>query len=103
MSEPKWHISPTKNGKQSGRTHYDIGAADNENIALVYPAEDGDDVTVDRARLFANARETKRQRDMLLTALREVVELSGLPFADHEYGMSAIAVKARAAIAECEE
>lgn len=48
-----WHMSPTLNGKRGGRTHYDIGSDDNENIALVYPAEDGDEITRQRARAIA--------------------------------------------------
>lgn len=56
--------------------HYDIGADDNENIALVYPAEDGDDVTVERARLFADARETRDKLDDLVRAVQNLLEKS---------------------------
>ena len=77
----RWHISPTLAGKPGGRTHYDIGADDNENIALVYPAEDGDDVTVERARLFANARETRDKFDDLVRAVQNLLEKSEV---DHD-------------------
>ena len=75
-------VTPTK--RHGGtmlirRTHYDIGADDNENIALVYPAEYGDLVTVRRARLFANAREAERQRDKLLAALKRAETLFRVP------------------------
>ena len=49
----RWFASPTLAGKPGGPTHYDIGADDNENIALVYPAEDGPAETVRRARRIA--------------------------------------------------
>ncbi len=99
----RWHISPTLAGKPGGRTHYDIGADDNENIALVYPAEDGYDATVERARLIANAPETKRQRDIAvaaLVAINRTFESYGkerLP----EYVRKEFA-QVRTAIAECE-
>lgn len=48
-----WHTSPTRAGKPGGRIHYDIGSNNNENIALVYPAEDGDEITEQRARAIA--------------------------------------------------
>ena len=63
----RWHISPTLAGKPGGRVHYDIGADDNENIALVYPAEDGPGVTVKRARRIAAA-------NPLFTALEALLE-----------------------------
>ena len=60
MSAPKerpWHMAATFAGTKPGDPrygqHYDIGAADNENIALVYPAEDGPGVTAKRARRIA--------------------------------------------------
>ena len=74
MTDPKWHHSPTRAGKPgSAGLSYDIGASDNENIALVHPAEDGDAVTLERAKLFVEARETARQRDMLLEAAKAAV------------------------------
>ena len=47
-----WHMSSTYAGKKPGQgtIHYDIGSDDGENIALVYPAEDGLIATARRAR-----------------------------------------------------
>ena len=51
--ESAWHFQATQVGKPwSSSLSYDIGADDNENIALVHPAEDGDAVTKARARLL---------------------------------------------------
>ena len=73
-SEPKWHISLTMAGKRGGEVHCDIGADDNENIALVYPAEDGREVTLERANLFCEARETKRELEAERALNREMLE-----------------------------
>ena len=53
----KWHHSATLAGNPTGRTHYDIGGDDCSNVALVYPSEDGDEDTLRKARLIANAPE----------------------------------------------
>ena len=114
MPEPKWHMSPTQAGKPGGPWHYDIGADDNENIALVYPAEDGHEVTEARAKLICEARETKRQRDRLLEAAEMAVPvvkdwIEGKVAEDEAIKRFCEAFAAetlddlRAAIAECEE
>ena len=53
----KWHHAATLAGNPDGRIHYDIGGDDNSNVALVYPSEDGDEDTLRKARLIANAPE----------------------------------------------
>ena len=107
MSEAKWHCSPTRNGSPGGPLHYDIGADDNEKIALVYPSEGGLLETASRARLFVEARETKRQRDGLLNAARACVEVldrfeEGIDLEGEEPAAGPAIQKANRAIAECE-
>lgn len=99
MSEPKWHYSPTQAGRIGGPWHYDIGADDNENIALVYPAEDGPEVTAERAKLICEARETKRQRDRLLEAANRLVNPPRMQNID-EYVADSAALRAAIAAAE---
>ena len=53
----KWHCAPTLAGNPNGRRHYDIGGDDGSNVALVYPSEDGDEDTLRKARLIADAPE----------------------------------------------
>ena len=84
----KWHHSATLAGNPNGRTHYDIGADDCSNVAIVYPSEDGDADTLRKARLIALAPATAAERDRLralnaelLVALKNIlgVMMGGWP------------------------
>lgn len=84
-----WHYSPTHYGKA-----YDIGAADGDNVALVYgPSENGSDFFRANARLIAAAPE-------LLAALEEMVEVHPRYNRDHWPVLADALDHARAAIAK---
>ena len=70
-----WHCSATQAGRPwSAGLSYDIGADDNENIALVHPAEGGDAVTKARARLIAAAPGRADIADEMLAAAKAVIQ-----------------------------